>query len=63
MYGAHKIDSYTKEFKNKNLEAFSANPVLIQPTHYTGQENYFTDTEPSSDDDILQFETDSKDEL
>jgi len=63
MYGAHKIDSYTKEFKNKNLKAFSANPVLIQPTHYTGQENYFTDTEPSSDDDILQFETDAKDEL
>ena len=56
MYGAHKIDSYTKAFKYKNLKAFSANPVLVQPTHYTGQENYFTDTEPSTDDDILQYE-------
>ena len=55
MYGAHKEYKYNKHFKNRNLKAFSAAPLLIYPTHYTGQENYFTDTEPLNDDDILNF--------
>ena len=53
MYGAHKEDKYNRYFKGRNLRAFSAQPVLIRPTHFTGQENYFTDTEPASDEDIL----------
>ena len=53
MYGAHKEDRYNKYFKNRNLKAFSAHPLLIYPTHYTGQENYFTDTEPSNEEEIL----------
>ena len=53
MYGAHKEWKYNKHFKNRNLKAFSASPLLIYPTHYTGQENYFTDTEPSNQEDIL----------
>lgn len=53
MYGAHKEDRYNRYFKNRVLKAFSANPLLIHPTHYTGQDNYFTDTEPSDQEDIL----------
>lgn len=53
MYGAHKESKYAKHFKNKNLKAFSADPVVLTPTHYTGQLNYYTDTEPTAPDDIL----------
>ena len=36
MYGAHKEGRYAQYFNNKVLKAFSANPVLLTPTHYTG---------------------------
>ena len=36
MYGAHKESKYAKHFGNKSLKAFSAEPVLLTPTHYTG---------------------------
>ena len=58
MYGAHKEDAYNQYFHNRVLRAFSANPVIIQPTHYTGQDNYFTDTEPSDTDDVLWKQAD-----
>ena len=62
-----KESKYAKHFKNKNLKAFSADPVVLTPTHYTGiiflllykyipilgQLNYYTDTEPTAPDDIL----------
>jgi collagen beta-1,O-galactosyltransferase len=60
MYGAHKEDKYNRYFNNRILKAFSAEPVLVQPTHYTGQVNYVTDTEPDDEKDIL-FK--NKDEL
>ena len=31
-----KESKYAKHFKNKNLKAFSADPVVLTPTHYTG---------------------------
>ena len=33
-------------FTDRNLVAFSAYPLLLYPTHYVGDEGYFSDTEP-----------------
>ena len=44
------------QFSPRNLVALSAQPVLVEPTHYTGQPGYVTDTEdsPSIDDDVVK---------
>lgn len=34
-------------YSNRNLRAFSVQPLLVYPTHYTGEENYISDTEDS----------------
>lgn len=38
---------YTKHFTKRDLVAFSAEPLLVFPTHYTGEEGYVSDTETS----------------
>lgn len=38
---------YKKHFENRNLLAFSVEPLLIYPTHYTGDDGYISDTETS----------------
>jgi len=48
MYDKHPKWEYAKYFANRNLKAFSAEPLLIYPTHYTGQDNHFSDTEAAS---------------
>ena len=35
---------YMYAFEPRNLKAFSAEPLMIYPTHYTGEANYITDT-------------------
>ena len=30
----------------RNLNALSAYPVIVNPTHYVGDEGWFSDTEP-----------------
>nr|CAB3232784.1 procollagen galactosyltransferase 1 [Phallusia mammillata] len=48
MFNKHPIQSYMDNYPVRNLMAFSVEPLLVYPTHYTGQENYFSDTETSS---------------
>jgi len=54
------------QFFPRDLVALSAQPVLVEPTHYTGQPGYVTDTEdsPVVDDDAVQkFKGDTGDDL
>lgn len=36
-----------EQFEERNLKAFSAEPLLVFPTHYTGDAGYISDTETS----------------
>ena len=53
-------------FSPRNLVGISAEPLLVYPTHYTGEPNYVSDTEDSN---IIPLEelplgfADVKDEL
>lgn len=35
-------------YESRDLKAFSAEPLLVYPTHYTGQPGYLSDTETST---------------
>ncbi|KAK1329292.1 hypothetical protein QTO34_011473 [Cnephaeus nilssonii] len=48
MYNKHPVAEYKEHYKSRNLKAFSAEPLLIYPTHYTGQPGYLSDTETST---------------
>ena len=37
---------WAAHFANRNLEAYSAYPLLVNPTHYVGDAGWFSDTEP-----------------
>lgn len=37
---------WAAHFTNRNLEAYSASPLLVNPTHYVGDTGWFSDTEP-----------------
>lgn len=39
---------YKAHYQIRDLKAFSAEPLLIHPTHYTGQPGYLSDTETST---------------
>jgi collagen beta-1,O-galactosyltransferase len=39
---------YKEYYESRDLKAFSAEPLLIYPTHYTGQPGYLSDTETST---------------
>jgi len=57
-------EDWKVQFFPRDLVALSAQPVLVEPTHYTGQPGYFTDTEdsPSIDDVFVRnFKGDSGD--
>ena len=47
-----------KHFKNRNLLAFSVEPLLVYPTHYTGDDGYISDTETSVVWDNEEIKTD-----
>lgn len=38
---------YKAHFSSRNLRAFSVEPLLVYPTHYTGDDGYVSDTETS----------------
>lgn len=40
---------WAAHFPVKNLNALSAYPVIVNPTHYVGDEGWFSDTEPPPD--------------
>ncbi|XP_076315609.1 procollagen galactosyltransferase 2 [Tachypleus tridentatus] len=47
MFNRHPEESWKQYFAKRNLKAFSTNPLLVYPTHYTGEDNYISDTEDS----------------
>ncbi|KAJ7317595.1 hypothetical protein JRQ81_003757 [Phrynocephalus forsythii] len=47
MFDKHPVSEYMEHFNNRNLLAFSAEPLLVYPTHYTGDDGYISDTETS----------------
>ncbi|KAM8930191.1 procollagen galactosyltransferase 2 [Pelodytes ibericus] len=48
MYNKHPVEKYSEYYEPRDLKAFSAEPLLVYPTHYTGQPGYFSDTETST---------------
>lgn len=59
MYDKHPNKDWLSKFEPRDLVALSAEPLLVEPTHYTGEMGYITDTENSRviDDDKLKAET------
>uniref|UniRef100_A0ACB8ENC1 Procollagen galactosyltransferase 1 n=1 Tax=Sphaerodactylus townsendi TaxID=933632 RepID=A0ACB8ENC1_9SAUR len=47
MFDKHPVTEYMEHFENRNLLAFSVEPLLVYPTHYTGDDGYISDTETS----------------
>lgn len=47
-------------FEKRDLRAFSVEPLLVYPTHYTGEPGYFSDTETSTiwDDEAVSTDWD-----
>uniref|UniRef100_A0A8C4F8U1 procollagen galactosyltransferase n=1 Tax=Dicentrarchus labrax TaxID=13489 RepID=A0A8C4F8U1_DICLA len=48
MYNKHPVSDYMEQFETRDLKAFSAEPLLVYPTHYTGDKGYISDTETST---------------
>ncbi|KAK2512032.1 hypothetical protein Q9966_016504, partial [Columba livia] len=47
MFDKHPIPEYRRQFPRRDLAAFSVEPLLVFPTHYTGDAGYVSDTETS----------------
>jgi len=47
MFNKHDRESLLEQFSPRDLQAYSAEPLLVYPTHYVGQKNYISDTELS----------------
>lgn len=60
MFNKHPVQAYMDHFKRRNLKAFSAEPLLVFPTHYTGDPGYISDTETSTvwDNDSVRTDWD-----
>lgn len=48
LFDKHPQTSWKGYFPQRNLVALSAAPLLVYPTHYTGEQGYISDTEDSS---------------
>ncbi|XP_003964794.2 procollagen galactosyltransferase 1 [Takifugu rubripes] len=48
MYNKHPVFDYMEQFETRDLKAFSVEPLLVYPTHYTGDQGYISDTETST---------------
>ncbi|XP_064172358.1 procollagen galactosyltransferase 1 [Anguilla rostrata] len=48
MFDKHPVSDYMEQFEKRDLKAFSAEPLLVYPTHYTGDPGYISDTETST---------------
>ncbi|XP_067613087.1 glycosyltransferase 25 family member [Eurosta solidaginis] len=47
MFNRHPNETWSSYFPKRDLLAFSAAPLIIFPTHYTGEMGYISDTEDS----------------
>ncbi|XP_053293980.1 procollagen galactosyltransferase 2 [Pleuronectes platessa] len=57
MFDKHP-NEYKQHFERRELRAFSVEPLLLFPTHYTGEPGYLSDTETSTIWDDEAVETD-----
>lgn len=48
MYDKHPNDKYKEQFLNRDLKVFSADPLLVYPTHYADEPAWLSDTETST---------------
>ncbi|XP_043461056.1 glycosyltransferase 25 family member [Leptopilina heterotoma] len=48
LFDKHPRDIWKEQYPERNLVALSASPLLIYPTHYTGENGYISDTEDSN---------------
>ncbi|XP_061098674.1 procollagen galactosyltransferase 2-like [Conger conger] len=48
MFNKHPNEEYMAHFEPRDLQAFSVEPLLLFPTHYTGEPGYVSDTETST---------------
>ena len=39
---------WASHFTSRSLKAYSISPLLVVPTHYTGEQGYISDTEESA---------------
>lgn len=55
MFDEHPNDTWKFNYNNRNLKAWSVSPLILYPTHYTGEDGYISDTEDSMqiEDEIL----------
>ncbi|XP_051509864.1 procollagen galactosyltransferase 2-like [Myxocyprinus asiaticus] len=62
MFNKHPNAAYMSYFDPRELRAFSVEPLLLYPTHYTGEPGYFSDTETSTiwDDEAVSTDWDRK---
>nr|XP_006635346.1 PREDICTED: procollagen galactosyltransferase 2 [Lepisosteus oculatus] len=60
MFNKHPKVEYMEQFEQRNLRAFSVEPLLVYPTHYTGEPGYISDTETSTiwDDESVNTDWD-----
>uniref|UniRef100_A0A8C2EHT1 procollagen galactosyltransferase n=1 Tax=Cyprinus carpio TaxID=7962 RepID=A0A8C2EHT1_CYPCA len=58
MFNKHPVSDYMEQFETRDLKAFSAEPLLVFPTHYTGEAGYISDTETSTVWDNEEMRTD-----
>lgn len=58
MFNKHPVSDYMEQFETRDLKAFSAEPLLVFPTHYTGEAGYISDTETSTVWDNEKVRTD-----
>lgn len=47
MFDQHVNGTWKQAFEQRNLVAWSAAPLIVFPTHYTGEDGYISDTEDS----------------
>ncbi|KAL7025625.1 hypothetical protein ACKWTF_013567 [Chironomus riparius] len=47
MFDQHPNDTWKFNYENRNVVAWSVQPLILYPTHYTGEEGYISDTEDS----------------
>ncbi|CAN8178949.1 unnamed protein product [Coccothraustes coccothraustes] len=62
MFDRHPSPEYSRHFSRRDLLAFSAEPLLLFPTHYTGEPGYVSDTEGAPEPrDRQEFPWESRD--
>ncbi|OWF49716.1 procollagen galactosyltransferase 1-like isoform X2 [Mizuhopecten yessoensis] len=47
MFDKHPEGKWKEQFSPRDIVGLSAYPFLVYPTHYTGEQSYFSDTEDS----------------